>query len=106
MISRIVVCSTLVLAWATPALAGPCTQRVLELEKSVTAKLEGAGPALSPAVGSSETTGRAPSVKREADETHQIMQMLQQAKALDQQGKEAECMQVVGQVDAKAPKTK
>jgi hypothetical protein len=31
------------------------------------------------------------------------MQMLQQAKQLDQQGKEAECMQVVTQVSSMVP---
>src|SRR5688572_17064 len=45
MFSRLVLGATLMLA-ATPGLAGPCTQRIAELEKSIVAKHEGAGPAL------------------------------------------------------------
>jgi hypothetical protein len=34
---------------------------------------------------------------------NQAMQMIQQAKQLDQQGKEAECMDMAGRISAMAP---
>ncbi len=93
------------------ALAGPCTQRIAELEKAVTAQHEGAGPALSPSASGStpqSSSGQTAGVNVTADSqrANQAMQMLQQAKQLDQQGKEDECMRLTAQVSTKAPNTK
>ncbi len=94
----------------SPAVAGPCTQRIADLEKSVTATQEGSGPALTtpsttgstsqPATSAHNNPATSPSQMSGAN---QAMQMLQQAKQLDQQGKEAECMQVITQVSSMVP---
>jgi hypothetical protein len=95
---------------ATPALAGPCTERIAELGKAITATQEGAGPALaSPATTSSTapsgtTTQNQPaSAATQTQGANQAMQMLEQAKQLDQQGKESECMQLTSRVGDMVP---
>ncbi|HLM41297.1 MAG TPA: hypothetical protein VK434_17105 [Microvirga sp.] len=94
----------------SPAVAGPCTQQIADLEKSVTATQEGSGPALTtPSTTGSTSQPAAPAHNNPATSpsqtsgANQAMQMLQQAKQLDQQGKEAECMQVVTQVSSMVP---
>jgi hypothetical protein len=95
---------------ASPVLAGPCTQRIADLEKAVTARQEGSGPALSvPSTTGSTAQATAPSQSQPATSPSQTeganraMQMLQQAKQLDQQGKEAECMEITTRVGGMVP---
>ena len=104
MVSRIILSATLALVYVSPGLAGPCTQRLADLEKSISARQEGAGPALdapattgSAAQGSSSASGQGVNVTAQSQGHSQAMQMIQQAKQLDQQGKEAECMTAVGE---------
>ena len=94
MFGRIFLGSTLALILVSPGFAGPCTERLAELEKSVTAAQEGAGPAIT---GATPTTTGTPAV------ANQNMQMIQQAKQLDAQGKEAECMDMVKKISTTAP---
>ncbi len=106
MLARCLLSSTMVLILASPALAGPCTQRIADLGKAITAKHEGAGPALANTPATTGSTGQTPSgtaAKAEAASDNQAMQLLQQAKELDQQGKEDECMQMVKRVESAAP---
>lgn len=106
MFGRFLLSSMIAIALAGPALAGPCTQRITDLGKAITAKHEGAGPALAntPAMtGSTGQTSSGTAVKAEATSDNQAMQLLQQAKEMDQQGKEAECMQVVKRLEGMAP---
>jgi hypothetical protein len=99
------------LSLPTAALAGPCTARIAELEKSMTAKQEGAGPSLAPSASTTGSTNTAsgssgpPSanVTAESRSANATMETLQQAKRLDQEGKEAECMQLLTQAGATAP---
>ena len=95
---------------ASPAIAGPCTQRIADLEKAVSAKQEGSGPALStPATTGTTAQPTASAQNQPATSPSQTaganraMQMLQEAKQLDQQGKEAECMQITTQVSSMVP---
>jgi hypothetical protein len=112
MLDRIVLSSALLLLVTPPALAGPCTQRIAELEKSMAANQ--AGPGSAPA--SPDTTGSthpgtssaaAPQLGRNVAAQNQgsseAMQLLQQAKQLDEQGKEQECMQHVTRVSGMVP---
>ena len=94
----------------TPALAGPCTQRIADLGKAITATQAGAGPALStPAVtGSTAQSGAATqnqpaTASNQTQDANRAMQMLQEAKQLDQQGKESECMQLTNRVSDMVP---
>ncbi len=111
MVSRLAISSAFILALATPAFAGPCTQRLAELEKSLTAHQEGAGPALSQpsATGSvgEASPGQGPTsgtnVTAQSQQPNQALRMVQEAKQLDQQGKEAECMDMAGKAQAMAP---
>lgn len=109
MVSKIVLGTALAFVLVGPAIAGPCTQRLADLEKSILAKQEGAGPALDPsATGStgSETSaspGQGVNVTAQSQSSNEAMQMIQQAKQLDQQGKEAECMDMAAKVGAMAP---
>ncbi len=108
MFGRCLLGSTIVLTLASPALAGECTQRIMDLGKSITAKHEGAGPALANGAAATGSTGQSSSgtaVKAEATSDNQAMQLLQQAKELDQQGKEGECMQVVKRIEGMVPST-
>jgi hypothetical protein len=93
---------------ASPGLAGPCTQRLADLEKSVTAKQEGAGPTLDPSATTGSSTpsaapGQGVNVTAQSQGQTRAMEMIQQAKQLDQQGKEAECMNMANQIGAMAP---
>ncbi|MGF9756103.1 hypothetical protein AAII07_12925 [Microvirga sp. 0TCS3.31] len=110
MVSRTILGATLALVLVGPVLAGPCTQRLADLEKSISAQQEGAGPALdasattgSTAQGSPSASGQGVNVTAQSQGRNQAMQMIQQAKQLDQQGKEAECMDMAGKVQAMAP---
>ncbi len=110
MVSRIILGTTLAFVLISPSLAGPCTQRLAELEKSISARQEGAGPALdasattgSAAQTSSSASGQGTNVTAQSQGHNQAMQMIQQAKQFDQQGKEAECMDMAGKVQAMAP---
>ena len=112
MITHIFSGTAFALLLITPVLAGPCTQRIAELEKTISAKQEGAGPALSVPTTTSSTTATSSSQKVEqpsgtgAVQTQSLsdaMNMLQQAKQLDQEGKEAECMQTATRVGTMAP---
>ena len=94
----------------SPAVAGPCTQRIADLEKSVTATQEGSGPALTtPSTTGSTSQPATPAQNNpstcptQTSGANQAMQRLQQAKQLDQQGKEAECMQRATQVSSMVP---
>jgi hypothetical protein len=107
---RIVLSSVIGLSLVGPVLAGPCTQRLADLEKSITAKQEGGGPALGnstpagssgPAASSSQEPPKVAAAQSPAD--NNAMQMLQQAKELDRQGKEAECMQMATKIGGMAP---
>ncbi|WP_262029339.1 hypothetical protein [Microvirga sp. Mcv34] len=107
MISRIILGTILAFLFASPGIAGPCTQRIADLEKSVSARQEGAGPTLDTpattgsAVQGSPPSGQATTVQNQSN--NQTMQMIQQAKQLDQQGKEAECMDMATRIGAMAP---
>ncbi|HSH78735.1 MAG TPA: hypothetical protein VLA19_09420 [Herpetosiphonaceae bacterium] len=106
MFTRFLLGSTMALVLAGPALAGPCTQQITDLGKAITAKHEGAGPALANApapTGSAGQSSSSTAVKAEATGDNQAMQLLQQAKELDQQGKEDECMQVLKSIQGMAP---
>jgi hypothetical protein len=111
MVSRLAISSAFILALATPAFAGPCTQRLAELEKSLTAHQEGAGPALSQpsATGSvgEASPGQGPTsgtnVTAQSQQPNQALRMVQEAKQLDQQGKEADCMAMVPRIESMVP---
>ena len=102
MLARVIFGSTVALLLTSPTLAGPCTQRIADLGKAITAKHEGAGPTLSNNATTTGSTGQT-AVKAEATSDNQAMQLLQQAKELDQQRKEDECMQIVKRVEGMAP---
>src|SRR5215203_24816 len=89
----------------TAAAAGPCSDRIADLEKSITAKQEGSGPSLSPSASTTGTaSGPAPAnVAAESRSANAAMQDLQRAKRLDSEGKEAECMQLATQVGSALP---
>ncbi len=97
--------SALACVLASSAFAGPCTQRIADLEKATTARHEGAGPTLSGSAttGSAGQASSGTAVKAEATTENQAMQLLQQAKELDRQGKETECMQMVTRVGSLVP---
>jgi hypothetical protein len=107
MISRIILGTTLAFIFAGPGFAGPCTQRIADLEKSISARQEGAGPTLdAPATTGSAVQGSSPSGQATTAQSqgyNQTMQMIQQAKQLDQQGKESECMDMATRIGAMAP---
>jgi hypothetical protein len=110
MVSRIILGTTLALVFVGPGFAGPCTQRIADLEKSISARQEGAGPALdAPATTGSAVQGspvapaQGANVTAQSQGHNQAMQMIQQAKQLDQQGKEAECMDMTARIGAMTP---
>jgi hypothetical protein len=108
MVSKIFLGTAFAFILTTPGFAGPCTQRLADLEKSVTARQEGAGPALdAPATTGSSTPSAAPgqgaNVTAQSQGHTRAIEMIQQAKQLDQQGKEAECMNMANQIGAMAP---
>jgi hypothetical protein len=101
--------SALLFAFGTPVMAGPCTQRIADLEKNLTAQQEGGGSALAQpkttgSTSSSGSTATNPTAQNQGDS--RALDMLQQAKQLDQQGKEAECMDAVSKLQGTAPATK
>lgn len=104
---RIVLSAAVGLGLVVPALAGPCTQRLADLEKRVTAKQEGGGPALAnpaPSGSGSDAAHQAPApVPAQSLGDNDAMALIRQAKDLDRQGKEAECMQVADKIGAAAP---
>ena len=100
MLNRLLLISTPVLILGTPVSAGPCMDRIAEIERSITAKHEGTGPALS---GPTTTGAAVPSSSAVDQGSTQAMQMLQQAKELDRQGKEQDCMQIVTSITATVP---
>jgi hypothetical protein len=102
MIGRLVVISATAIVVAGPSLAGPCTQRLAELEKAITAQQEGSGPALKgPATTGS--TASTPASTPQSQNASEAMRMVQEAKQLDQQGKESECMQAVSRIEGMVP---
>lgn len=106
MVSRLALSSAFVLALAAPALAGPCTQRLAELEKSLTAHQEGAGPTLAQpsatgSVSQGQTSGT--NVTAQSQQPNEALRMVQEAKQLDQQGKEADCMAMVPKIESMTP---
>jgi len=107
MVSRILLSTTFALMLVSPGFAGPCTQRLADLEKSISARQEGAGPTLdAPATTGSAVQGSSPTGQATTAQSqghNQTMQMIQQAKQLDQQGKEAECMDMATRIGAMAP---
>ena len=102
MIGRCLLVPAFVLVSASPVLAGPCSERLAELEKSITAQQEGGGPALEPPAATGSTTS-VPAATPQTQKANQALQMLHEAKQLDQQGKEAECMQRVSQIEGMIP---
>ncbi len=103
-----------------PAVAGACTDRIAELEKTITTKYEGTEPVrtgsaqgqISPAAPTGEG-GRMPSQSAGSQQNGsqqakldpaqrqpatQAMEALNRAKELDRQGHEAECMKVLSEV--------
>ena len=111
MIYGIVLSSTMAaFLMATSALAGPCAGPIAELEKSVISAQEGAGAALAPPASSGTSspsspaagTQGVPAATPDTVRANAVLQMLSQAKQLDQQGKDAECMQIVTQAAAMA----
>lgn len=106
MVSKILLSTAFAFVLASPTLAGPCTQRLADLEKAATAKQEGAGPALDPsATTGSAAPGQGVNVTAQSQSHSRTVEMIQQAKQLDQQGKEAECMNMADQISAMAPPT-
>lgn len=103
-ITRITVGLALTLACASTAFAGPCTTRIADLERTIEASTA-EGVAKAGAAGSGTTKAPA-SVTTQDKTSSEGINMLQQAKELDKQGKEAECMDIVAKVaTTKAPLT-
>jgi hypothetical protein len=105
---RPLIISSTVAFLVTPVMAGPCTQRIADLEKAVTAQQEGAGPALSSptttgSTGTSPAQNQPATSASEGQGANRAMQMLAEAKQLDQRGQEAECMQLVTQIGTMVP---
>ena len=118
----IILATASMLVTAAPALAGVCTDQIAELEKTITAKYEGADPATtgsaqgrtSPAVptgegvrmpsqsaGSQQAQSGSPQAKLDPAQrgpATQAMEALNRAKELDRQGHEAECKKVLSEV--------
>ena len=66
------------------------------------AKHEGAGPALAPPA-TTGSTQQPPMASAQSQPDNEAVQLLQQAKQLDQQGKESECMAMATRISAMAP---
>ena len=112
MLDRIVLSSALLLLVTSSAFAGPCTQRIAALEKSMAVSQQGSAsaPASPDTTGSTHpgtSSAAAPQLGRnvaaQGQGTSEAMQLLQQAKQLDQQGKEDECMQHVTRIGGVVP---
>lgn len=108
MVGKILLGTAFALILSGPGFAGPCTDRLAAMEKSVLAKQEGGGPPVdTPATTGATTQGQGVNVTARSQRENQAMQMIQQAKQLDQQGKEAECMDMAAKIGAMAaPATK
>lgn len=104
MVGKILLGTVFALALSSPVIAGPCTERLAALEKSYLAKQEGAGPTVdAPSATGSTSPGQGVNVTARSQGDNQALQMIQQAKQLDQQGKEAECMDMATRIGAMAP---
>jgi hypothetical protein len=80
---------------AAPVVAGPCSEMIVDMEKSITAKHEGAtAPPVAPSTDPSQPAS-APAVSQTDTDA---MQMLQQAKQADEQGKESQCMAIISKI--------
>jgi len=107
MVTRIILGTALALAVGSPSFAGPCLQRLAEVEKSIIAQHEGGGPALANPTTTGATSQSSPASPgqegaAERQKANQAMQMVQQAKQLDQQGKAAESIEMVTKITATA----
>lgn len=101
-ITRITVSLALTLACASTAFAGPCTARIADLERTIEAST--AEGVAEPSAAHSATAQAPANVTAQDKPESEGINMLQQAKELDKQGKEAECMDIVGKVaTTKAP---
>ena len=101
--SRLVLSVAGVFAGLGSALAGPCTERIHQLEIAVTQQFEGGGPAVTGSTQpqtSGATAGQSGTTAASAQEQSRAMNLLTEAKRLDQQGNEAACMQTVSQVES------
>jgi len=108
----LVTCATLVLGTASAG-AGPCKQEIMDVTKKLAATDAGSGPSTGTpgpmasdqkgqhpgtSVVSKETEGKATSaqdVQRQSGVNTEASQALERARALDANGKEAECMNEV-----------
>ncbi|MEJ1160676.1 hypothetical protein [Prosthecomicrobium sp. N25] len=92
-----------IVAAATPAVAGPCTQRLADLEKTIGARNEGGGPAIegNPAVSGSTGSGAAAPATQRRD--MDLMAALNEAKGLDRAGMEDECQKRAADIAASLP---
>jgi hypothetical protein len=103
MIRLFLVGSALVMSSMAPALAGPCTQRIADLERTIEVDTtEGSKPAATDATAPAKPAN----VTAASKQSSEGLDMLKQAKELDKQGKEQECMDIVAKVaTTKAPLT-
>jgi hypothetical protein len=101
MSNRIALSALFALGFIGPALAGPCSERIADVERSIGAATTEGSP--KPAVTDS-SSGTPVNVTAESKNMSEGMNMLNQAKDLDKQGKEKECMDIVAKVaTTKAP---
>ena len=102
MVDRSILGIVLALFLASPALAGPCSERIADLERTISVKA-GEGAQTSTAPDAAKTPANVTSQNKGGTEG---MEMLKQARELDKQGKESECMDIVAKVaTTKAPLT-
>jgi hypothetical protein len=95
----------LLLLTSGPVFAGQCSQSIAEVEKAITAKQEGSGPTLSKSTSTTDTSSKTSGsdVTEQSRRDTTALTQLQQAKELDQQGKEAECLQAIGKISGNTP---
>ena len=94
MVDRSILGIVLALFFASPALAGPCSERIADLERTISVKAGEGAPA-----STAPDAAKAPAnVTAQNKGETEGMDMLKQAKALDKQGKESECMDIVAKV--------
>ena len=102
MVDRSILGIALALLFTGPALAGPCSERIADLERTIEVKA-GEGAPTSPAPDAAKPPANVTAQNKGGNEG---MEMLKQAKDLDKQGKESECMEIVAKVaTSKAPLT-
>ena len=94
MVDRSILGVVLALFFASPALAGPCSERIADLERSIEVKA-GEGAQASTAPDMEKPPANATVQNKGLTEG---MAMLKQARELDKQGKERECMDIVAKV--------